>query len=98
MFYDTEKRQADFRIRLEYDGFNQSTFFRAILTGYLDKDHNILSYLDKYKQENSMQGINKRKSNERLYAKGEKTKRIFNLKNNEIDDIFDIIAEEHPDL
>ena len=45
-----------------------------------------------------MQGINKRKSNERLYAKGEKTKRIFNLKNNEIDDIFDIIAEEHPDL
>ena len=32
--------------------------------------------------------------NEKIKTK----KRIFNLKNNEIDDIFDIIAEEHPDL
>ena len=35
MFYDSHKRQADLRIRLKYDGMNQSQFFRAMITGYL---------------------------------------------------------------
>ena len=43
MFYDTEKRQTDLRVRLKYDGMNQSHFFRAMISGYLEKDENILN-------------------------------------------------------
>ena len=55
MFYDSPKRQADFRIRLQYDGMNQSDFFRAMLTGYLEQDTNILAYLDSYKEKKQLQ-------------------------------------------
>tara|TARA_R100000152_G_C6782149_1_gene218603 strand:+ start:1751 stop:2092 length:342 start_codon:yes stop_codon:yes gene_type:complete len=98
MFYDTEKRQADLRIRLRHDGMNQSHFFRAMITGYLNNDEDIISYLDRYKGENSIQGVNKRSASSRLLKKGEETKKVFGLNENDIEDMFDIIAQEHPDL
>lgn len=97
-FYDTEKRQTDLRIRLRYEGMNQSYFFRAMITGFLNKDQNILAYLDAYKGAYQTQGMDKRATVKRMYKKGEQTKRQFKLSENEVDDIFDLIAEEHPDL
>ena len=44
MFYDTAKRQADFRVRLKYDNMTQSDFFRAMLSGYLEQDDCIVKY------------------------------------------------------
>lgn len=98
MFYDSEKRQADLRIRLQYDGINQSYFFRAMITGYLDKDPDILSFLDRYKGKNKTQGINKRAASNTYKKRAEQTKKQFSLDSNDIENIFDIIAEEHPDL
>tara|TARA_R100000008_G_C3558741_1_gene154762 strand:- start:476 stop:817 length:342 start_codon:yes stop_codon:yes gene_type:complete len=98
MFYDTEKRQADLRIRLQYDGLNQSHFFRAMITGYLEKDPDIMSYLDRYRGKHQVQGINKRNASKIILNKSEQTKDQFALKENEIEDIFDMIAQEHPDL
>jgi len=98
MFYDTPKRQADLRIRLKFDGMNQSEFFRAMITGYLEKDANLLSYLDEYKQEHGVRGINKRKESRRLLKKGEVVRKQFALDEEEIEDIFDLIEMEHPDI
>jgi hypothetical protein len=98
MFYDTAKRQADFRIRLQYDGMNQSQFFRAMITGYLNKDMNLLSYLDDYKQKNKVQGTEKRLASGRLLKKGSETENQFALNEGEIQDIFDLLEKEHPDL
>ena len=60
MFYDTSKRQADLRIRLDYDGMNQSQFFRAMITGYLERDESLLDFLDRHKEINQVQGQKKR--------------------------------------
>ena len=98
MFYDTEKRQADLRVRLQYDGMSQSHFFRAMITGYLDKDTELISYLDRHKNKYQVQGINKRADSKRLFKKGEKTKQKFGLDKNDIEDIFDILEQEHPEL
>jgi hypothetical protein len=98
MFYDSEKRQTDLRIRLRYDGMNQSHFFRTMITGYLEKDPNIMIYLDNYKAKHQIQGVNKRAASRRLLRKGEDIKDKFALEEDEIKNIFDIIAEEHPDL
>ena len=98
VFYDTAKRQVDLRVRLQYDGMNQSKFFRAMITGYLEKDARILAYLDKYKSENEIQGINKRLGSKRLAAQGAATVKDFSLNKNDIEDIFDILEKEHPDL
>jgi hypothetical protein len=98
MFWESPKRQADLRVRLQYDGFTQSHFFRAIITGYLEKDENLLKYLDDYKSKHSSQGAQKRKQINKNILLGRETKSKFALDENEIEDIFDIIAEEFPEL
>jgi len=98
MFYDTVRRQADLRIRLKYDGINQSTFFRAMITGYLEKDEMLLSFLEKHKIKYGLQGQDKIKSSNRISAKGKKTIKQFALNDEDIEDIFDLIKKENPNL
>ncbi len=98
IFYDSEKNQADLKIRLKYDGLKQSEFFRAIVSGYLQKEEGILNYIYKYKEENQIQGQRKRQKSRSLIAKGKEVERQFGLSNEDIENIFDIIEDDHPDL
>ena len=98
MFWDSDKRQADLKIRLQLDGFTQSHFFRAVISGYLEKNEYIMNYIDEYKKKYITQGVAKRKQIERDLKKHRETQKQFALNENEIEDIFDIIAEEFPEL
>jgi len=98
MFWESPKRQADLRIRLQLDGFTQSHFFRAIISGYLEKNEHILKYIDDYKGKHTTQGISKRDQIKKSLKKHNETKKQFALDENEVEDIFDIIAEEFPEL
>ena len=98
IFDDTEDRHAQLRVRLEYDGLSQAEFFRALVTGYLNKNDEINSFIKSYKSQYKTQSkrnlkyINDddQKSNDMLGK--------FGIKDNELEDIFDLIAEQHPDL
>ena len=98
MFYDTEKRQVDLRVRLRYDGLNQSEFFRAMITGYLEKDELIMEYMHRYKKKYEKQGKRKREKSKNLIVAGKELEKQFALNSDDIENIFDIIAEENPDL
>jgi hypothetical protein len=98
VFYDTESRHVELKIRLDHDDLSQSEFFRAMVTGYISKDELILSYLDKYRQSNIIQSKAKIQSSQKLIQKGRKTMQKFIIDEDERDNIFDLIAEEHPDL
>ena len=54
IFYDTDKRFADLKIRLQHDGISQAQFFRGLVTGYLMQDGDILSYVNKLKASNTL--------------------------------------------
>ena len=94
IFEDTDKRHADLKIRLHNDGLRQGEFFRAVVSGYLEKDEDLLKFLEKYKSQSKtrMEKVNK------MLREGNKTKKIFSLDPEEIENIFDIIAEENKDL
>jgi|TARA_R100000081_G_scaffold75119_1_gene41532 hypothetical protein len=98
MFWESPKRQAELKIRLQIDGFTQSHFFRALITGYLEKNESIMSYIDSYKDKQKLQGLAKRKTIKKDLELHTDTKKRFGLDENEIEDIFDIIAEEFPEL
>jgi len=98
MFYDTDKRHADLKIRLQHDALSQSEFFRAVVTGYLDKCDLIVEFINEYKSKNRKQSIKNISTSERLIMKGKNLESKLNLNNDEREDIFDIIAKEHPDL
>ena len=98
MFYDTEKRQADLRIKLQHDGITQSTFFRIMMSGYLENDENILNYLNKFQEKYKMRGKYKIKKVRSLIDKGSEAKKQFGIDEDEIESIFDLVEMEGPKL
>ena len=59
VFDDTDIRHAQLRIRLQHDGMSQAEFFRAMITGYIEKDKSIMNYIIKYMKK---RGDSKRKT------------------------------------
>jgi glycerol-3-phosphate responsive antiterminator len=97
-FMDTDKRNADLMIRLKHDGLTKTKFFRAILTGYLERDHAVVNFIERLKESSGVQSKSKSKIVKDLEEKGQENKRKFGLDENEIENIFDILEKEHPDL
>ena len=98
IFYDTTRRHIELKIRLDHDDMTQSEFFRAMVTGYLSHDDSINEYLNNYRKLNSIQSKSKIEKSDKLIRKGKETTQKFCLDENERDNIFDLIAEEHPDI
>ena len=97
-FYDSDKRHADLRIRLQYDGMKQSEFFRAVVTAYLEKNDHFMAFLDQHMSDNEVRSENKRKKIQKASKKEKEVKSKFALNEGEVDSIFDLLEEEHPDL
>jgi len=97
-FMDTDKRNADLIVRLKNDGLTKTKFFRAILTGYLKRDHLMVEFIERYKHESGTQSAVKADKVKDLEKTGEQNKKKFGLDVNEIENIFDILEKEHPEL
>ena len=91
MFYDSEQRQAQLKIRCEHDGINQSQFFRMMITGYLKGDESILNYIDSFKEQNKIQGRAKRTYINKMHREARDLKKKFSTE--EIESIFDILED-----
>ena len=97
MFYDSDKRHADLKIRLQYDGLKQNEFFRAVVTAYLEKEEDFMKFIDKYREENETMDKTKLRKQNKTKKQEKELKTKFSLNDNEIESIFDIL-EEHSDL
>jgi len=97
-FVDTDVRHAQLKIRLERESISQAEFFRACLTGMIDEDIDFVKYIRKYKDKKNIG----RKRDAKTLKKEDKASDDlmikFGIKDAELDNIFDLIAEEHPDL
>ena len=95
---DTDKRNADLMIRLKHDGLTKTKFFRELLTGYLEKDHAIIDFIERLKDSGSHQSKKQSKIVKDLDEKGKENRKKFGLEDDEIENIFDLLEKEHPDL
>lgn len=98
MFYDTDKRHADLKVRLQHDSLTQSAFFRAMVSGYLEKDPRIMQFIDDYKFDNNIQNKAERRTVKKMIEAGNTNSSAHGLAENEIENIFDILEQEHPEL
>ena len=96
LFYDTDKRHAELKIKLQYDGLTQSEFFRAIVTGYLEDDPTMIEYVGAYKEEYGRQSKRQQKVVEKEMNESKSTESVF--AKDELNNIFDIIERENPEL
>ena len=100
VFYDSDKRFAELKIRLQHDGISQDQFFRGIVTGYLMQDGDVLSYVDKLKASKNIGNRTKKsiKEERELINTGKEQLDKLALGDEEIENIFDILEKQNPDL
>ena len=97
-FDDTDIRHAQLKIRLQQDNLSQAEFFRALITGYIEKDGNLAKFISNYKEDNSVQSKRKRKTMQNDLDKADHLMGKFGIGDDELENIFDLIAKDNPDL
>ena len=93
-FVDNDHRQAKMQVKLQSASLTQSAFFRGVITGLIEGDSRIVSFVE------DMSSLSKgRKSKTRkLSEQGKTAVESLGLSEQQMIDIFDMIAEEHPEL
>ena len=94
MFTDNDHRHAKLITRLNYDGISQADFFRQMITSYISGDDRVQAVVDELKSQSKA----KRKKSKSLREAGSDKLTKLGLDESSIEDIFDLIAQEHPDL
>jgi hypothetical protein len=93
------KLHENLKIRLYYDEIKtQSEFFRFCVESYLSQDAHFMAFLDDYKINKRVQSKRKATQTKRLRSKGNKLLEELALTEDEIENIFDILEEDLPEL
>lgn len=92
VFYDDDHTHAQLRIKFIADGIKQATFFKDLIRAYIDDDPNIRAWINA----NPHCKISKRsmKLRKREDKKIEEQQANLNLSQKEVNELFDILAEE----
>ena len=98
MFTVSERTKADFKLQLQYDSLTQVKFFRALMEGYINKDPELMVYINKFKKSNSIQNNTQRKKTMTNIKEATVVKTKFALGDEEVENIFDILEKEHPEI
>ena len=100
--YDTDERHVQFKLCLRKFGLTQTKVFRQIITSFLSNDElsqAIVRMLDDSSKKKSHKRTKlSQKKDESSLETRKKMENKLNLDNEELEDIFDMIAREHPDL
>tara|TARA_Y100001963_G_C6507830_1_gene320744 strand:- start:151 stop:483 length:333 start_codon:yes stop_codon:yes gene_type:complete len=93
------KLHENLKIRLYYDEIKtQSEFFRYCVESYLGGDELFMTFLDDYKINKKVQSKKRVSQSRKLRGKGKKILEDLALTEAEIENIFDILQEELPEL
>ena len=93
-FDSNDKLHADLKISLHHDDIKIREFFNLIVKGYIEKDDNIIAFIEKIKKEKKISKIKKKKNKVDLLKRKDTIKK-FSLNEKEIENIFDIIEKEN---
>ena len=94
VFTENDHRHAKLILRLQHDGLTQAAFFRHIITAYIESDERIVNYVDEVKDQSKL----RKAKTKRLRDEGKQSAHDLGLSDQQRHDLFDLIAQEHPDL
>ena len=97
-FYAKNDLHAKFKVRMQYHNITQSEFLRACVEAVVNQDPMMEMFIDNYKEENNKQSKAQRAKIKKDQEKSKELLDQFGLGDGDIDDIFDIIAKEHPEI
>ena len=91
VFADTDKRHADLRLKLRRDGLSQLSFFQSIVTGYINNDPNITTFVEQVKLEQGRIGKRKIAKTRKDIEKGNLLMDDLGFSDKDKDFVFDLI-------
>jgi len=94
VFTENDHRHAKLVLKLKYLRMSQSAFFRHIITGFLEEDASIIEYVDRV----SSRSKSKKVKTRNLKKIGQQKLRDLALSDGEVENLFDMIEQDHPDL
>jgi|TARA_Y100000034_G_scaffold127885_1_gene181492 hypothetical protein len=94
VFTENDHRHAQLIVKLKYLRLTQAAFFRHIITGLIEDDQRILEYTNEIAAKSKV----KRAKSEKLEKMGRQKLRDFALSEGEVENIFDLLEEEFPEL
>tara|TARA_Y100000310_G_scaffold212766_1_gene213646 strand:+ start:493 stop:822 length:330 start_codon:yes stop_codon:yes gene_type:complete len=98
-FYLDPKLHEDLRIRLYYDEIkNQSEFFRLCVESYLGQNELFMKFLDDYRINKKVQSKKRVDQSTKLRGKGQQLLEDLALTETDVENIFDLLEEELPEL
>jgi hypothetical protein len=98
-FYMNSQLHENLKIRLYYDEIKtQSEFFRYCVESYLEHNALFMEFLDDYKINKKVQSKSRTIKSKKLREKGNKLMEELALTQEEVQNIFDILEEELPEL
>ena len=83
------KLHADLKIRLHYDEIKIKEFFNEIIKAYLEKNENIINFIEELKEQKQMSNVRRNKI-KRANKNANAAVRQFSLNDEELENIFDI--------
>ena len=93
------KLHENLKIRLYYDEIkSQSEFFRYCVESYLEQEPLFMSFLDDYKINKKVQSKKRVRKSKNLRDEGKKMLHDLALTEDDVENIFDILEEEIPEL
>jgi uncharacterized protein YjiS (DUF1127 family) len=98
-FFVNSKSHENLKIRLYYDEIKtQTEFFRLCVEAYLTQETLFMAFLDDYKINKNVQSKKRTHGSRRLRKKGEELLKDLALTEEDIENIFDILEEDLPEL
>jgi hypothetical protein len=98
-FFLDSKLHEHLKIRLYYDEIkSQSEFFRYCVESYLEQSPLFVEFLDDYKINKKVQSKKRVSKSRQLRQRGKKLLQDLALSDEEVENIFDILEEELPEL
>jgi len=94
IFTDNPHRHAKLVHKLKYLNLTQSKFFRHIVTGLLTDDPRIMNYVEEIVKRSKQ----RKKKADKLQQKGIEKYNELGFSDDEMENIFDMIESEFPDL
>ena len=98
IFSIPENDKAKFKVQLQYDSLTQTQFFRGIMSAYLAKEQNFMNFIGGLKENLAVQSRSQRGKSERGLKEGRTISKKFALEDSEVENIFDMLEKEQPDL
>jgi len=94
VFTENDHRHVNFLMKLKTIGLTQSKFFRYVISGLIDDDPRLYEFIDDVSDVSKK----KKKISKKLRTTGIDKINDYALNDSDVENIFDMIAEEFPTL